>query len=69
MSPIKGSCGVVTRFIGIQHDISDKKKAEQQLRQPQVQMEKEIQEQTKSLKDSEAFLTSIVHTVRESLWS
>lgn len=67
MSPIKDSFGTVTHFIGIQYDISDRKKAEQQLRQHQDQMEKEIQERTKSLKDNEAFLTSIVQTVRESL--
>lgn len=67
MSPIKNQHGVVTHFIGVQNDVSPRKKAEQDLRQQQDLMERKIEERTQSLKDSEAFLSSIIHTVRESL--
>lgn len=65
--PIKDGSGKITHFIGIQKDISKTKKAEEQLRQHQAQIEKEIAGRTRQLKDSESFLSSIIQTVRESL--
>lgn len=67
ISPIVNGSGEITHFLGIQNDITQRKKAEQQLRLHQDQMEKEIQERTRKLRDSEEFLTSIIQTVRESL--
>lgn len=67
MSPIKNTKGEVTHFIGVQNDITRRKKAEQDLRQQQDQMERRIEERTKSLKESEDYLASIIQTVRESL--
>ncbi len=67
MSPIKDEAGTVTHFIGVQNDISRRKQAERELKQQQDQMEKKIAERTKSLRESEEYLSSIVETVRESL--
>jgi PAS domain S-box-containing protein len=65
--PIKDDSGKVTHYIGIQKDISTEKKAQQLLRAQKAEMEKEIQERTRLLKDSEAFLSSIFQTVKVSL--
>lgn len=65
--PIKDDAGKVTHFIGIQKDISTEKKAQQLLRAKKAEMEKQIQERTRLLKDSEAFLSSIFQTVKVSL--
>jgi len=67
MSPIKDESGKVGYFIGVQNDVTLRKKAELDLRQQQDVMEKRIVERTKSLKESEDYLASIVQTVRESL--
>jgi len=67
ISPIKNNKGEVTHFIGVQNDVTARKKAEQDLRQQQDLMEKQIADRTRSLKDSELFLSSIIQTVRESL--
>jgi PAS domain S-box-containing protein len=67
MSPIKDENGLITHFIGVQNDVTLRKKAEQELRQERAKMEQRIEERTKSLKDSEEYLASIVQTVRESL--
>jgi PAS domain S-box-containing protein len=65
--PIKDDSGKVTHFIGIQKDISKEKKAEQLLRAQKAQIEAEVEERTRLLKDSEAFLFSIFQTVKVSL--
>ncbi|WP_316763193.1 PAS domain-containing protein [Pedobacter aquatilis] len=67
VSPIFDTQGKISHFIGVQNDVSLRKKVEQDLRQQQVLMENQIAERTKSLKDSELFLSSIIQTVRESL--
>ncbi|GAA4326370.1 hypothetical protein GCM10023149_29100 [Mucilaginibacter gynuensis] len=67
MSPIKDARGNVCYFIGVQNDITRRKKAEQELLHQQSIMEAQIQERTKSLRESEDYLSSIVQTVRESL--
>ena len=67
MSAIRDENGVVTHFIGVQNEISRRKKIEQELKMQQEQMEKRIQERTQRLKDSEDYLASIIGTVRESL--
>ncbi|WP_025146555.1 PAS domain-containing sensor histidine kinase [Pedobacter jeongneungensis] len=67
MAPVKNSSGEVTHFIGVQNDITLRKKAEQDLRQQKAFMEKKVEERTLALRDSEAFLTSIIETVREGL--
>lgn len=67
MSPIKDDDGQVLYFIGVQNDVSRRKKAEISLRQYQQTIEQTIEERTKRLRDSENFLNSIIQTVRESL--
>ncbi|MBD1386720.1 PAS domain-containing protein [Mucilaginibacter rigui] len=67
MSPIKDENGKVNYFIGVQNDVSLRKKAEQDLRKQQELMEKRVAERTQSLKENEDYLASIVQTVRESL--
>lgn len=67
ISPIKDDNGEVIHFIGVQNDVTRRKKIEQELRQQQEVMEKRVIERTRSLKESEDYLASIVQTIRESL--
>jgi two-component system, OmpR family, phosphate regulon sensor histidine kinase PhoR len=67
ISPVKNNDGVITHFIGVQNDITERKKAEYELREEKSSVERKIQERTKELVDNEAFLSSIIQTVRESL--
>lgn len=67
ISPVMNKEGEVTHFIGVQNDITDRKKAENELREEKASAEKKILERTKELHDNEAFLSSIIQTVRESL--
>lgn len=67
ISPVKNKAGEITHFIGVQNDITYRKKAENELREEKASAEKKILERTKELHDNEAFLSSIIQTVRESL--
>ncbi|RYE30495.1 MAG: PAS domain S-box protein, partial [Sphingobacteriaceae bacterium] len=67
ISPIKAVDGQVTHFIGIQNDVSRRKKAELELIYQKQEMEKRIEQRTKTIKESEEYLASIISTVRESL--
>jgi PAS domain S-box-containing protein len=67
MSPIKDEAGIVTHFIGVQNDITRRKKAEYDLLHQQEIMEKKIEERTRVIRESEEYLASIYQTVRESL--
>lgn len=67
MSSIRGEGGKVNYFIGVQNDVTRRKKAEDEVKANQVKMEQRINERTKSLQESEEYLASIVQTVRESL--
>jgi PAS domain S-box-containing protein len=67
ISPVKDDRGEIIYFMGFQNDVSRRKKAETALAYQQELMEKRIEERTKSLKENENFLESIVQTVRESL--
>jgi len=67
VSPIKNNKGEVTHFIGVQHDVTRRKKAEEELRHERDMIERKVKERTKELKMSQEYLDSIVQTVRESL--
>lgn len=67
ISPVRNSENQVTHFIGVQNDITDRKRAENELREEKLSVEKKIKQRTKELVDKEAFLSSIIQTVRESL--
>ena len=67
VSGIKDTEGNVIYFIGVQNDITRRKQAEMDLRLQKEEMEQKVIERTRSLKEKEEYLASIVHTVRESL--
>lgn len=67
ISPVKDKNGEITHFIGVQNDITDRKKTENDLREEKSSVEKKILERTKELSENQAFLSSIIQTVRESL--
>jgi PAS domain S-box-containing protein len=67
VSPIRNNSGAVTHFVGVQHDVSRRKKAEEELRHERDMIERKVKERTKELKMSQEYLDSIVQTVRESL--
>lgn len=67
ISPVKDDSGKITHFIGIQNDISARKKAEQELEMNYKEIEQKVGERTQMLKQSEEYLSSIVETIRESL--
>ena len=67
MSPIKDEHGTVTHFIGVQNDVTRRKKAEQDLLHQQKVMEQKVEERTRVIRESEEYLASIYQTVRESL--
>ncbi|WP_129714827.1 PAS domain-containing sensor histidine kinase [Pedobacter sp. SYP-B3415] len=67
MSPVRDASGTVTHFIGVQNDVTLRKNAERELIEQKALMEKRVEERTAELRDSEAFLSSIIQTVRESL--
>ncbi|RYE54219.1 MAG: PAS domain-containing protein [Sphingobacteriales bacterium] len=67
MAPVKNTAGEVTHFIGVQNDVTARKKVENDLKEQKDGMEQKIAQRTAELRDSEAFLTSIIQTVREGL--
>jgi len=67
ISPVRDENGKITNFIGVQNDVTDRKKAEQELREEKASVEKKVSERTQELQENEAFLLSIIQTVRESL--
>lgn len=67
LSPVKDESGKVTHFIGIQNDISTRKKTEHLLEMNYKEIEQRVADQTYLLKQNEEYLSSIVETIRESL--
>ncbi|CAM4372296.1 PAS domain S-box-containing protein [Pedobacter westerhofensis] len=67
ISPVTNDEGVVTHFIGIQNDVSSRKKSQLELERVQIETEKLVIERTKMYQESQDFMTSIVETLRESL--
>jgi PAS domain S-box-containing protein len=67
LSPIHDEFGKVTHFVGIQNNVTARKKAEMSLEMNFQETEQKVIERTRLLKESEEYLSSIVQTVRESL--
>jgi len=67
ISPVKHPDGHITHYIGIQNDITRRKEAEMALESEKEHLEERVQERTQELQESEAYLSSIVETIRESL--
>jgi PAS domain S-box-containing protein len=67
MSPVKDKAGHIQYFIGVQNDITRRKKAELDLIYYKEQIEAKVEERTKRLRQNEEYLSSIVQTIREAL--
>lgn len=67
LSPVKDDNGKITHFVGIQNDVTSRKKAEQALEFNQAETEQKVLDRTRMLKESEEYLSSIIETIRESL--
>lgn len=67
ISPVNDQEGNVTNFIGIQNDITRRKEAEAALTVEKGHLEERVLERTEDLLESEAYLSSIIETMRESL--
>lgn len=67
MSPVKDKSGAIQYFIGVQNDITRRKKAELDLLYYKDQIEKKVEERTRRLRQNEEYLSSIVQTIREAL--
>ncbi|WP_316740755.1 ATP-binding protein [Pedobacter antarcticus] len=67
LSAVKDDKGCVTNFIGIQNDITVRRKAEQALQLNYDETDRKVIERTRMLKENEEYLSSIVETIRESL--
>ncbi|MBP8067334.1 MAG: PAS domain-containing protein [Pedobacter sp.] len=67
LSAVKDVNNQITHFIGIQNDISARKKSQAELEMNQFETEKRVEERTRMYRESQEFLSSIVETIRESL--
>ncbi len=67
ISPVKNEDGQITHFIGIQNDISSRRKSQQELELVQQETERKVEERTRMYRESQEYLSSIVETIRESL--
>ncbi|RZJ31393.1 MAG: PAS domain-containing protein [Flavobacterium sp.] len=67
VSPVFSDDGALTHFIGVQHDITDKKEVQDALIRSKRNMEQQVKERTKVLQNEREFTDSILETVRESL--
>jgi len=67
ISAVKDNNGRVTNFIGIQNDVTKRKKSQLELALNQQETEKKVEERTRMLRESQEYLSSIVETIRESL--
>ncbi|TJZ59918.1 PAS domain-containing protein [Sphingobacterium olei] len=67
ISPILNAEGEVTHFIGVQNNITVRKKVEEELLFEKESVERKIAERTEHLRLNEEYMNSIVETIRESL--
>ncbi|RZM14072.1 MAG: PAS domain-containing protein, partial [Pedobacter sp.] len=67
ISPIKDADGVITHYIGIQNDVSERILAEEKLEEHRDQLDEKVRRRTQTLEQSESYLSAIVETIRESL--
>ncbi len=67
VSPIFNADGVITHFISMLNDVSERRRNEQKLQKDIESLKKKKLHQTIELNDKKAFLSSILRTLRESL--
>lgn len=67
ISAVKNDAGEVTNFIGVQNDVTKRKKAQLDLELNHQETERVVEERTQMYRESQEYLRSIVETIRESL--
>lgn len=67
VSPVKNKEGDTTHFIGVQSDITVRKKMEHDLRQAKSVLSRKVKAKTKGLEEKEIHLVEIIQNVRKSL--
>ena len=67
MAPITNDENVITHFIGVQNDVTERKKAEAVLQKEKDILEKRIREKTSYLNETEEYLTAIVQSLQQSV--
>lgn len=67
ISPVKNKEGDTTHFIGIQNDITVKKKMEHDLRQEKAAFSLKVKARTKRLEENETLRINIIQNLRQSL--
>lgn len=67
VSPVKNKEGETTHFIGVQNDITVRKKVEHDLRQEKAAFSLKVKARTKRLEKNEILLVNIIQNVRQSL--
>lgn len=68
VSPVKNKEGETTHFIGIQNDITVKKKMEHDVRQEKAAFSLKVKARTNRLEEKETLLVNIIQNVRKSLF-
>lgn len=65
--PLKNASGEVDRMIGVNFDVTDRKRAEQELKQLNASLENQVAERTLALREREERLQSILNTAADAI--
>jgi PAS domain S-box-containing protein len=65
--PLRDGSGKVTRMIGVNFEITERKQAEEQLKQLNESLEQQVAERTQSLRDREERLQAILNAVGDAI--
>lgn len=67
MSPVVSNKNVITHFIGVQNDVTERKKAEVFLQKEKDILEKRIREKTNYLNETEEYLTAVIQGLQQGV--